>query len=167
MHSFVDIVIDDASWAPLPEVLDIDDVALIVRKERSIAYRWMREGIIPAHKIGAAWILYKETVRYTLENPDEVPPLPEKFLATFPDDLSIEDLERLFGRERQAIYRWLKAGLFGRPLDSQTRIQVYRSGHTPKQRAWLVLKSDVVKLLQNTTNHPPHPPKDKSTSANV
>jgi hypothetical protein len=134
------LVIDDAYWALFPEVLSIKDVSKIIRKLPKTARLWVAKGIIPAHRVGKSWVIYKEVFYHRLENPNEPYPLPVEFLARFGEELGITDLEALLGKSNKAVYQWLHDGdVPGRKFGT----------------SWLVYKGPFVQMLEQTSNQLP------------
>ena len=137
-------LMDDAYWAPLPDVLSIAQVAKILRKGDVTVWRWLAAGKIPGHLLrDRAWVIYKEEVRLKIENPDRHPVLPEGFLSGYPDELSPVELAEIIGKTKQTVYKWLGTGdLPGHYLDGN----------------WLLYKSETTALLQRTSNQITNPP---------
>lgn len=134
-------VIDDAYWAKFPEVLSLDDLVTITKKAKPTVWRWLHNGVIPAHQIGVSkagtYIVYRDVFRRRLEDGPEAVGLPDELLAKYDDDLEREDLMALLGKSNLTIYKWLVAGL----------IPNHRLGAT-----WYVRKSEFVEMLKRTSN---------------
>ncbi|WP_394253601.1 helix-turn-helix domain-containing protein [Arthrobacter pityocampae] len=58
----------DRLFASLPERLSIDQLTdLLGLSARSVTYKWLREGNVPAMKIGGTWLILRDDVREHLE----------------------------------------------------------------------------------------------------
>lgn len=130
---------DDEFWAQWPEVLSISDQAAILRKGEATIWRWLANGEIPAYHVAGAWIVYREVLRQRLTDPDKPLAVPENFLATFPPMLTVAELSEILGKTKPTVWKWLAnerlpgvGSLFG--------------------RNWVIPKTDVVKLLEHTSN---------------
>lgn len=138
-------MIDDAYWAPFPEVLTLEHVMTVTGKGKRTVWRWLHEGVIPGHQIGVSnagtYIVYRDVLRQWMETPPEdrsgATVLPQGLLDRFGDRLEREDLMTLLGMTDRTILRWLLAGL----------IPSRRLGAT-----WLVDKSEFVEMLERTSN---------------
>lgn len=130
-------MIDDAYWAKFPELLSISDLVKITRKSDQTVWRWLANGVIPAHRVGGAWIVYRDVFQHRLEEPDVPYPLPVEWLATFDDELNIDDVMRLFGKSRKTAYTWLTDG----------EVPAHRMGGS-----WLIYKHEIEQLLERTSN---------------
>lgn len=142
MHLDPGPVMDDEYWAAFPEVLSIADLARITRKTAPTVWRWLGDGKIPAHRISNAYVVYRETFRRKLEHPDEDAGLPDQFLASYPEEISVPQLAEILGKTTPTAYRWLAAGSL--------------PGHR-YAGSWLIYKHEVVQLLARTSNQPPIP----------
>jgi excisionase family DNA binding protein len=129
---------DDEYWSSKPDVLTPRDTAKIVKKSEVTVWRWLKEGDIPAHQIGGAWLIYKEELRTCLDvGLENTPLVPTALLAQFADEMSAADLAILIGKTKQTAYNWLAEGILpGRQIRGQ----------------WVIFKSEVVALLEATSN---------------
>lgn len=130
----------DAYWAQFPDVLSIDQLARILRKSSVTIWRWLPRGQIPAHKIGSMWIVYRDSLRHKIENPDAPYSLPVELLDRFDEELSASDLGQILGITKQTVYRG---------LNDKTLPGHQYEGH------WLIYKSEIVQLLEQTSNQLP------------
>jgi hypothetical protein len=131
------VLIDDAFWAELPEVLHTKHLTQITRRGAQTVFIWLARGILPGHRIAGSWIVYKEVFQHRLESPNEPYTLPVELLARYGEDLSIADQALLIGRSKKTVYLWL------------------RLGHLPARRlgpSWLIYKTPFVELLEATSN---------------
>ena len=132
-------MIDEAYWAQFGAHLSADELGRVLRRSRLAAYRWLREGIVPGHQISGTWVVFSESVSAYLEDPDSPHVLPAGFLATFPDELSVEDVAKMLGLTTKTIYKFLAAGeLPGRRVGG----------------FWVLYKSEIARRLEETYNGP-------------
>lgn len=65
----------DSLFEPLPARLTVDQLTGVLGlSDKSVAYRWLREGRIPAIKLGGTWLILRDDVREWLEANYNVPP---------------------------------------------------------------------------------------------
>ena len=65
----------DSLFESLPARLTVDQLTGVLGlSDRSVAYRWLREGRIPAIKLGGTWMILRDDVRDFLEANYNVPP---------------------------------------------------------------------------------------------
>ena len=57
----------DSLLSGYPEMLDPDDVARLLNVSRPTVYAWLRDGVIPGHKIGTTWRILRDDLRDTIE----------------------------------------------------------------------------------------------------
>lgn len=140
MHNLRPLVIEPSFWDAFPDVLSVKDLAAITRKADITMWRWLNSGVIPAHRVGTAWICYKSEVRDWFNEPNKqhtTVPMPEDFLAKYPNVLSVAELAELLGKTRQTTYEWLKAGVLpGQQIAGQ----------------WRVFKNEITDLLRESSN---------------
>ncbi|CAN5569678.1 hypothetical protein BH10ACT7_BH10ACT7_12030 [soil metagenome] len=137
---FGGLVIDEAYWAQFGAHLSADDLGRVLRRSRLAAYRWLREGIVPGHQISGTWVVFKESVVGYLEDPESSHVLPTTFLASFPEELSVEDVAKMLGLSTKTIYKFLAAGdLPGRRVGG----------------FWVLYKSEIKQRLEQTYNGNP------------
>ena len=130
-------MIDDAYWAKFPDHLSISDLAKITRKSDQTVWRWLAQGVIPAHQVGRAWIVYREVFQHRLEEPDVPYLLPLELLERYGEELKIDEYAEILGKAKDTLYLWLADGTIpGRRLGTR----------------WLLYKHDVVQLLERTSN---------------
>lgn len=53
----------DNLFANYPEHLSVADVTAILGIQRSTAYKWLKEGTIPAYQVGATWVILRDEVK--------------------------------------------------------------------------------------------------------
>lgn len=54
----------DALFADLPERLSIDQLtAVLGLADTTITYRWLRDGTVPAMKLGKRWLILRDDVK--------------------------------------------------------------------------------------------------------
>jgi excisionase family DNA binding protein len=46
-----------------PEHLSVPELAEVLGVKRTTVYRWLQAGIIPAYKVGGAWVILRDEVR--------------------------------------------------------------------------------------------------------
>ncbi|WDF35265.1 helix-turn-helix domain-containing protein (plasmid) [Arthrobacter agilis] len=64
----------DRMFASLPERLSIDQLTdLLGLSNRTVTYKWLREGNIPAMKLGGTWLILRDDVREHLEASYNIP----------------------------------------------------------------------------------------------
>lgn len=49
-----------ALFAGKPQTLSVSDVAQMLDMSTKGVYRWIREGVIPAYKVGATWFVLRD-----------------------------------------------------------------------------------------------------------
>lgn len=65
----------DRLFEALPERLTIEQLTDVLGlSDRSVTYRWLREGRVPAIKLGGSWLILRDDVRDYLEANYNVPP---------------------------------------------------------------------------------------------
>lgn len=57
----------DALFAGLPATLSAPDVAALLGISKQGIYRWINDGVIPAYRVGAVWIIVRDELKATLE----------------------------------------------------------------------------------------------------
>ncbi|MDF1480348.1 helix-turn-helix domain-containing protein [Leifsonia sp. H3M29-4] len=137
------LVVDEEYWAAQPDVLSVRDLARILRRKEPTIWRWLQEGKIPAHRVAGSWIVFREVLQHRVENPDERYTVPLEFLQRFPEELTVPELATILGKTKQTAWRWLGAG--------------YLPGvGTQLEGSWILYKHELVRLLESTSNQPPH-----------
>lgn len=64
----------DRMFAKLPERLSIDELTdLLALSDKSVTYRWLREGRIPAIKLGGGWLILRDDIKEHLRKNYNVP----------------------------------------------------------------------------------------------
>ena len=53
----------DDLFADYPEQLSIAQLMEVLRIQRSTAYKWLREGVIPAYRVGTSWVILRDEVK--------------------------------------------------------------------------------------------------------
>lgn len=56
-----------------PEQLTVSELAEILRIRVPTAYKWLREGTIPAYKVGSAWVILRDEVKDTVASGRNLP----------------------------------------------------------------------------------------------
>ena len=56
----------DEVFAELPTTLTVQQVADVLGMHNKGVYRWIREGIIPAYKLGASWFIVRDELKDAL-----------------------------------------------------------------------------------------------------
>ena len=46
-----------------PEHLTVPELAEVLGVKRTTAYRWLQTGVVPAYKVGGAWVILRDEVR--------------------------------------------------------------------------------------------------------
>ncbi|OLT12739.1 hypothetical protein BJF77_18600 [Kocuria sp. CNJ-770] len=71
------IVVSDALdrlFEGLPERLTVDQLAHVLGLgDRTITYRWLRDGIVPAIKLGKTWLILRDDIKEHLRSQYNVP----------------------------------------------------------------------------------------------
>ncbi|MCC5781716.1 MULTISPECIES: helix-turn-helix domain-containing protein [Kocuria] len=71
------IVVSDALdrlFEGLPERLTVDQLAQVLGLgDRTITYRWLRDGIVPAIKLGKTWLILRDDIKEHLRSQYNVP----------------------------------------------------------------------------------------------
>jgi excisionase family DNA binding protein len=57
-----------------PEHLSVPELADVLGIKRTTAYKWLQGGIVPAYKVGGAWVILRDEVRDWLKAGRNVPP---------------------------------------------------------------------------------------------
>ncbi|MBG6218735.1 excisionase family DNA binding protein [Arthrobacter sp. CAN_A6] len=58
----------DRLFADLPSRLSVDQLTDILGlSDKSVTYRWLREGRVPAIRLGGTWIIFRDDIREHLE----------------------------------------------------------------------------------------------------
>ena len=132
-----ELVIDEEYWAQFGDQLSVDELSRVLRRSPLALYRWLREGIVPGHQISGKWEVFKESVVGYLEDPESSHALPTAFFASFPEELSVEDVSKMLGLSTKTIYKFLAAGdLPGRRVGG----------------FWVLYKSEIKQRLEKTYN---------------
>lgn len=64
----------DRLFDPLPPRLTIDQLTEVLGlSDKSVTYRWLREGRVPAIKLGGSWLILRDDIREHLEANYNVP----------------------------------------------------------------------------------------------
>ncbi len=132
---------DDHYWDPYPQTLTVAEMQTILRISRPTAFSRLQNGVIPAHYIAGSWIVFKAEVRSWLESTSNQAPVDRAaevdVLASYPEELTYQDLMVLFRKSKETIYRWLHAG----------EIPAY---HVTGR--WIIRKTHVREKLRETSN---------------
>lgn len=132
-------VIGPEYWAEFSPVLSTRDLERIYRVKAATVYRFLQEGIIPAHRVPGAWIVYRDSVARSIEEGAAVSSVPLSLIESVPEEMTIEDTARLYGRKRGTIYSWLQDGLIpGRKLGKK----------------WVLNRSEHVAFINDAVRRP-------------
>lgn len=63
-------------FAEYPEHLTPEHLAEILGVRRPTAYQWIRNGVIPAYKVGGSWIIFRDEVMDHLRQSRNIPSPP-------------------------------------------------------------------------------------------
>ena len=64
----------DRLFEGLPERLGIDDLTKVLGlADRTVTYRWLRDGIVPAIKLGKTWLILRDDIKEHLRSQYNVP----------------------------------------------------------------------------------------------
>ena len=64
----------DRLFEGLPERLGIDDLTKVLGlADRTVTYRWLRDGIVPAIKLGKTWLILRDDIKEDLRSQYKVP----------------------------------------------------------------------------------------------
>ncbi len=69
-----------------PRVLTVPEVAELLRMTKTNIYRWLKDGTIPAYKLGSSWFIPRDGLREALEAGSNANPNNTKSLADLPLD---------------------------------------------------------------------------------
>lgn len=108
--------IDDEYWAGLPHALSVRQVSATLRVSDDSIWRRLKAQKLPAYRIAGSWIIFRDELRQWIEcnsnQRDHTEPVePVDVLQQFGDELTFEDLMRIFGKTKQTVYRWLNDGV--------------------------------------------------------
>ena len=82
----------DQLFDGLPETMTVQEVADVLRMHSKGVYRWVREGIIPAYKLGATWFIVRDELKVAMEQGSNLSRRVEKTAGPDPaDDEGQED----------------------------------------------------------------------------
>jgi excisionase family DNA binding protein len=57
-----------------PEHLTVPQLAEVLGVKRTTAYKWLQTGVVPAYKLGGAWVILRDEVRDLLASGRNMPP---------------------------------------------------------------------------------------------
>jgi excisionase family DNA binding protein len=57
-----------------PEHLTVVQLAEVLGVKRTTAYKWLQTGVVPAYKLGGAWVILRDEVRDLLASGRNMPP---------------------------------------------------------------------------------------------
>lgn len=84
----------DRMFASLPEKLSIDQLTdLLNLSSRTVTYKWLREGNVPAMKIGGSWLILRDDVREHLEASYNIPRPSTAGENTAVEDTAVENID--------------------------------------------------------------------------
>lgn len=69
MTSRLDELFDD-----LPKKLDVPQVADLLGMTKKGVYQWIHQGVIPAYKLGATWIILRDELRDAIASGSNLTP---------------------------------------------------------------------------------------------
>src|SRR4051794_41933382 len=64
----------DELFARYPEHLSVVQLAEVLGVKRTTAYKWLQSGVVPAYKLGGAWVILRDEVRDLLASGHNMPP---------------------------------------------------------------------------------------------
>lgn len=135
---------DDHYWDPYPQTLTVAEMQTILRISRPTAFSRLQNGVIPAHYIAGSWIVFKAEVRSWLESTSNQATVDRTtevdVLASYPEELTYQDLMVLFRKSKETIYRWLHSG----------EIPAF---HVTGR--WIIRKAHIREKLRETSNQKP------------
>lgn len=56
----------DAIFERYPEIMNVGEVAELLRMTKPGAYKWIHSGAIPAYKIEGTWFIFRDELKATL-----------------------------------------------------------------------------------------------------
>lgn len=131
--------------ADYPQRMSVEQVADILRVTPNTAYRWAREGRLPAYRVGGAWIVIKEELINHLDSRraragDASPaqPIPGALEALFDDYgtwLTVPEVAASLRVSEHGVYKWLREAV----------LPGYQIG-----RAWRVLRSELIATVRSS-----------------
>ena len=64
----------DRLFEGLPERLSVDDLTKVLGlADRTVTYRWLRDGIVPAIKLGKSWLILRDDIKEHLRAHYNIP----------------------------------------------------------------------------------------------
>lgn len=57
----------DAFFHAKNEILTVPEVAAMLNMTKPGLYKWIKEGVIPAYKVGSTWFILRDELKQTLE----------------------------------------------------------------------------------------------------
>ena len=98
-------------WAAWPDRLTAAEAAEILRiKHMDTMYDWLAAGRVPAHRLGGAWVIFRDPLRDALENARMEMLYPDAYWERFPEIMDAKELAEFIGLSYSATLRMLKAG---------------------------------------------------------
>lgn len=83
----------DVLFADLPARLSVDQLTDVLGlSDKTVTYRWLRDGRIPAIRLGGTWIIFRDDIKDHLEAHYNTPG-PKSAPESGADDETPEDLE--------------------------------------------------------------------------
>jgi|SRR5450759_4646427 excisionase family DNA binding protein len=76
----------DQLFDGLPETMTVQEVADVLRMHTKGVYRWIREGIIPAYKLGATWFIVRDELKDAMRQGSNLSRRVEKTAGLDPAD---------------------------------------------------------------------------------
>jgi len=135
-------LMDDEYWTSLPDPIPVRALAAAFKVHDDTVLRRLKDGTIPGHYIGGSWIVFKSEVRAWLLTQRNTPlelDVDDDPLSELPDELGMAELVELFGKTKQTIRSWLRAG---------TIPGYFLAGR------WIAYKHEIRQLLDATSNQP-------------
>ncbi|MGL4340141.1 MAG: helix-turn-helix domain-containing protein [Rhodoglobus sp.] len=57
----------DALFDELSKTLNVSEVAALLGMTKPGVYKWIKEGTIPAYRVGSTWFILRDELKHTLE----------------------------------------------------------------------------------------------------
>lgn len=67
----------DSAFERYPEIMNVAEVAELLRMTKPGTYKWVHSGAIPAYKIEGTWFIFRDELKATLRKGTNVIPPPE------------------------------------------------------------------------------------------
>lgn len=101
----------DDFWGAWPERLTAAEAAEILRiRHKDTMYEHLRSGRVPAHRIGGAWVIFRDPLRSALKRSALEMIYPDEYWDQFPDPMNARELAEFIGLSYSATIRLLADG---------------------------------------------------------